>query len=61
MFKSMIDGTVKLVTATSEDPITNSEARGAAAVVGIVTLIGTSIFTRKRAEEGKPAIGGFLL
>lgn len=56
----MIDGTVKLVTATTEDPITNAEARGAAAVVGLATLVATSIFTRKQAEAGKPAIGGFL-
>lgn len=57
----MIDGTVKLATATETDPITNSEARGAAAVVGLTTFVATSIFTRKRAEAGKPAIGGFIL
>lgn len=61
MLKAVMDGTVKIFTASEDDPFTNSEARGAIFVAAIATTIATSIFTRKRAEEGKEAIAGIFL
>lgn len=60
MLQDMINGTTKLITAASDDTITPAEHRGAAIVIGSVSAIAMGMFTRKRVNEGKDPIAGFI-
>lgn len=60
MIESIVNGTTKLVTASSDDTFTPSEARGAAAAVAVLSMFAASKITRDRVSEGKPPVIGFF-
>lgn len=60
------NGLTKVITGgdkidgQDEKMMTTNEARGAVIATNIVNTILTSLYTRKRVEEGKPPVAGFL-
>jgi hypothetical protein len=62
----LTNGTTQILFGADEvegqtpNTLTLEQARGAALVVGIATAIGSSMYTRQRAYEGKAPIASVL-